>query len=149
MRLTLRLPPRPGKRSSPSQGFASLSPAAATDHDAITTQAAVMTDGVTIYQSDPDEAIERLAQLDSTRRPSGRVLVAAVGGEPRAALPLDGGRAIADPFHRTAELVSLLELRIAQTDGRSSRGRLSRAAAALRRGRRASGGLAPAARALR
>ena len=74
-----------------------------------------MTDGVTIYQSDPNEAIERLAQLDSTRCPSGRVLVAAVGGEPRAALPLEGGRAIADPFHPTAELVSLLEVRRAAT----------------------------------
>lgn len=48
-----------------------------------------MTDGVTIYQSEPDQAMERLAQLDS-----GRVLVAAVGGEPRAALPLKGGQAV-------------------------------------------------------
>lgn len=104
--------------------------------------------GVASPQSDPDQAIERLAQLDSARCPSGRVLVAAVGGEPRAALPLEGGRAIADPFHRTAELMSLLELRVAQTNGRSSRGRLARLAEALRRGRRASGGLAPAARAL-
>ena len=68
-----------------------------------------MTDGVTIYVSEPDEAIERLARLDSARRPSGQVLVAAVGGEPMAALPLGGGPAIADPFQRTAALVSLLE----------------------------------------
>jgi hypothetical protein len=85
-----------------------------------------MTDGVTIYQSDPDEAIQRLAQLDSARLPSGAVLVAAVGGEPRAALPRDGGRPIADPFRRTAELVRLLELRRAQLEVRPSTRRLAR-----------------------
>jgi hypothetical protein len=31
-----------------------------------------------------------------------------------AALPLRGGRAIADPFHRTAALVQMLELRAGQ-----------------------------------
>ena len=76
-----------------------------------------MTDGVTIYRSDPDESIERLAQLDSTRCPGSPLLVAAVDGEPRAAVPVERGRAIADPFHRTAELVSLLELRRAQMNG--------------------------------
>jgi hypothetical protein len=101
-----------------------------------------MTDGVTMYVSEPDEAIERLAQLDSARRPSGPVLVAAVSGEPVAALPLDGGPAIADPFQRTAALVSLLELRVAQMRGRPSPGRLARLIVALRRGARASGELA-------
>jgi hypothetical protein len=85
-----------------------------------------MTNGVTMYLSEPDEAILRLAQLDSARRPSGPVLVAVVGGEPAAALPLDGGPAIADPFQRTAELVSLLELRVAQMRDRPSPRRLAR-----------------------
>jgi len=84
-----------------------------------------MTDGITIYQSDPGATIERLAQLDSAPSPGGRVLVAAVAGEPRAALPLDGGPAVADPFHRTAELVALLGMRVAQLNGRSSRARLA------------------------
>jgi hypothetical protein len=101
-----------------------------------------MTYGVTMYVSEPDEAIERLAQLDSARRPSGPVLAAAVGGEPAAALPLDGGPAIADPFQPTAGLVSLLELRLAQMRGRPSPGRLARVIVALRRGARASGELA-------
>lgn len=96
-----------------------------------------MTDGVTIYLSEPDEAIERLARLDSARCPSGPVLVAAVGGEPVAALPLAGGPAIADPFQRTAAHVSLLELRIAQIRNRPSPGRRARVIAALRRGARA------------
>jgi hypothetical protein len=80
-----------------------------------------MTDTVSIYQLDPDATIERLAALDSSPCPLGRVLVAAVAGEPRAALPLDGGPAVADPFHRTAELVSLLETRAAQLKGQSRR----------------------------
>ena len=101
-----------------------------------------MTDGVSIYLSELDEAIERLAQLDSARRPSGPVLVAAVAGEPVAALPLDGGPAIADPFQQTAALVSLLELRVAQMRARPNAGRLARLIVALRRGGPASGELA-------
>jgi hypothetical protein len=92
-----------------------------------------MTDGVTIYLSEPDEAIERLARLDSATRPRGQVLVAAVAGEPAAALPLDGGPAIADPFQRTAALVSLLELRVAQMRARPHPGPLARLIVALRR----------------
>jgi hypothetical protein len=101
-----------------------------------------MTDGVTMYLSEPDEAIERLAQLDSARRPNGPVLVAAVGDEPVAALPLDGGPAIANPFKRTAALVSLLELRVAQMRGRPTAGRRARLIAALRLGARGSAELA-------
>jgi hypothetical protein len=89
-----------------------------------------MTDSVTIYRSQPDEAVERLARLDSARRPRGPVLVAAIGGEPVAAVPIDGGPAIADPFRPTAALVSLLELRVAQTRGRQRRARLARSIAA-------------------
>ena len=33
-----------------------------------------------------------------------------------AALPLDGGEPIADPFHHTAEIVDLLRLRAAQAE---------------------------------
>jgi hypothetical protein len=55
------------------------------------------------------EALVRLAQLDSVRPPAPvPMLVAEVGGELRAALPLDGGPAIADPFRRTAQLVAIL-----------------------------------------
>jgi hypothetical protein len=90
-----------------------------------TEEANPMTDTVSIYQSDPDAAIERLAALDSSPCPRGRVLVAAVAGEPVAALPLDGSPAVADPFHRTAELVTLLQMRVAQLSGRSRRRRLA------------------------
>ena len=55
-------------------------------------------------------AIERLAQLDSRPVPAGPVFVAEVAGELRAAIPVSGGEAIADPFQRTAELVAMLRL---------------------------------------
>jgi hypothetical protein len=59
-------------------------------------------------------ALGTLALLDSRPRPRGRALVAVVDGRIEAALAVDSGRAIADPFERTAELVSLLETRAAQ-----------------------------------
>jgi hypothetical protein len=95
-----------------------------------------MTDDVTIYLSEPDPTIERLAKLDSSPCPTGHVLVAAVAGEPRAALPLDGGAAVADPFHLSAELVSLLRVRAAQLNDRSRRQRLVVLPAWFLRGRR-------------
>jgi hypothetical protein len=68
------------------------------------------------------EAIERLAQLDSRRAPSGPVLVAEVGGELWAALSLDDHHAVADPFRPTGELVALLAERARQIH-RAARGR--------------------------
>ena len=59
-------------------------------------------------------AVQRLAQRDSARPPDGDVVLAEVDGEVVAAMPLDGGGAIADPFVPTAEIVRLLELRAAQ-----------------------------------
>jgi hypothetical protein len=61
------------------------------------------------------EALCRLAQLDSAPTPgTAPMLIAEVAGELRAAVPLYGGREIADPFHRTAELVALLTERTRQ-----------------------------------
>jgi hypothetical protein len=58
--------------------------------------------------------LQRLAQLDSASTPRGTTLVAEVDGRLRAALPLEGGRPIADPFHRGAELIELLRTRARQ-----------------------------------
>jgi hypothetical protein len=54
------------------------------------------------------DALDRIAQLDSSRAPRGVVLVAEVGGEIWAAISLDDNHAVADPFHPTGELVALL-----------------------------------------
>ncbi len=71
---------------------------------------------VTLRQSSvaDRESIRLLAELDSARVPSGPALVAEIDGRLRAALPLDGSPAIADPFHRGLDLVELLRLRAAQ-----------------------------------
>ncbi|MEA2308482.1 MAG: hypothetical protein QOG41_1812 [Thermoleophilaceae bacterium] len=60
------------------------------------------------------DAIERLAQLETAERPQGEMLLAERDGEVVAALPLDGGRPLADPFRRTAGAVELLALRARQ-----------------------------------
>jgi len=79
-------------------------------------------DAVTLRFSRPedDRALEQLAQLDSARAPHGPHLVAEVGGALRAAISLTDGAVIADPFHRTAELVELLRAQARQLpDGRT------------------------------
>jgi hypothetical protein len=71
---------------------------------------------VVIRAARPDDglALAALAVLDDMEPPMGDVLVAEVGGSIRAALPLDGSCAFADPFRRTADLVALLKARAAQ-----------------------------------
>jgi hypothetical protein len=59
-------------------------------------------------------ALRRLAALDSTAAPLGPTLVAEIDGRLRAALPLDGGPAVADPRHDGLDLVELLRLRALQ-----------------------------------
>jgi len=63
---------------------------------------------------DDDRALARLAGLDSASVPAEPLLLAEVGGELHAALSLRDGAVIADPFHRTAQLVSLLQTRASQ-----------------------------------
>jgi hypothetical protein len=60
------------------------------------------------------EAIERLALLESRPGPDSRCVVAEVEGKIVAALPLRGGKILADPFRPTAHLIPLLELRAEQ-----------------------------------
>jgi hypothetical protein len=86
-----------------------------------------MTDPVLIrHATDTDHAaLVRLAERDSAGRPPAPVLVAFIRGEARAAISLSTGAVIADPFHRTAELARLLQLRAVQLVEleRPSRGR--------------------------
>jgi hypothetical protein len=53
-------------------------------------------------------ALRRLATLDSAQPLEGEVLVAYAAGDLRAALAVDTGRSVADPFYPSAELVDLL-----------------------------------------
>jgi hypothetical protein len=71
---------------------------------------------ITIRAAGPEdaEALRRLAQRDSRTVPDGELLIALVEGEARAAISLTSGEAIADPFHRTDELVRMLTVRGSQ-----------------------------------
>lgn len=71
---------------------------------------------VTVRRSASADRAElgRLAELDSASPPRGPALIAEADSRMVAALPLASGRAIADPFEPTAELVALLELRRSQ-----------------------------------
>jgi hypothetical protein len=74
--------------------------------------------------------LARLAALDSARPLSGEVLVAAAGGELRAALSLETGRAVADPFWPSGELVDLLRAAAGERPRRRVRRRAARVALA-------------------
>ena len=65
---------------------------------------------LTLRLAGPDDgpAVRRLAQLDSSRPPSGRGLLAVMGDDPVAALGLETGAVVADPFVPTADVVDVL-----------------------------------------
>ena len=67
-----------------------------------------------------DEAANRrLAVLDSAFLPKGELLLAETGSELWAAISVDTGHAVADPFRPSADLVELLRLRAARIRGES------------------------------
>ena len=59
-------------------------------------------------------ALARLAALDSSSPPTGSSLVAEVGSEMWAAIEIDSGAAIADPFRPSGDLVELLRFHAAR-----------------------------------
>jgi hypothetical protein len=61
---------------------------------------------VTFRYARPDDAraLAELAQLDSSRAPTGTILVAEADGELWAAVSLEDGHAIATPFRPSGEL---------------------------------------------
>jgi hypothetical protein len=69
-------------------------------------------------------AVRRLAVLDSSSPPTGEILLAEMDDELWAALSVDTGAAIADPFRPSADLVDLLRLRASGLAG-EERGRRS------------------------
>jgi len=70
-------------------------------------------------REDDAAALERLAKLDSRRAPRGVVLLAEVEGTPWAAVSLDDGQAVADPFRPTSEMLLLLHARVRQLRDRA------------------------------
>lgn len=62
-------------------------------------------------------SLRRLAERDSVGAPHGRLLGAEADGELVAAVSLDSGTIIADPFRATTSAVELLELRAQQLGG--------------------------------
>jgi hypothetical protein len=69
-----------------------------------------------------EAAVARVAALDSGRAPEGDAMLGFVAGELWAVMPLDGGRPLADPFHRTTELVELLRYSVEGGRARRKRG---------------------------
>ena len=73
-------------------------------------QLALTTQPVTLRPARAEDArtLSELAQLDSAHPLHGDVLLAETETGPLAALELATGRAVADPFRRSAETVGLL-----------------------------------------
>ena len=73
-------------------------------------------ESITIRLSRPGDeaALRQLAGRDSAPQPEGSMLVALVGEDLRAAVSVNDGEAIADPFHPTAGLVRMLTARAEQ-----------------------------------
>jgi len=85
----------------------------------------VSTDSISIrpFTDSDARAVRAVAQRDSSTVPAGMLLVAEVGGRVRAALSLDTGDVVADPFAPSGELVDLLRARARQLEGRPRRRR--------------------------
>ena len=66
--------------------------------------------------AEDDGPLARLAALDSSKPPHQPVAVAEVGGELRAALSLNDGSLVADPFHLTGGVADLLRAYARQLD---------------------------------
>ena len=84
---------------------------------------AAAADGVRLVlrrsSAEDEQSLARLARLDSAPRPRGDMLVAEVDGAIVAAVPFDGGPAIADPFRPTADVVAILQARAELLAGRT------------------------------
>jgi hypothetical protein len=76
----------------------------------------VHSDAITIRHSTDEDrgALRRLAQLDDRPPLHGAALLGFVDGELRAAVPVERGAPLADPFRTTGDVIDLLRLRAAQ-----------------------------------
>lgn len=88
-------------------------------------------------------ALAQLAAVDSRPPLAGPVLGAEVDGELVAAISIDGGELVANPFRRTSELGALLRARVEQLREARPRRRRLRRDRPRRRARAALGGSPP------
>ena len=75
-----------------------------------------MTEPITLrHSADGDrERVLELSQLDGRPAPTGDLLLAEVGGKLWAAVGIDDGAAVSDPFEPAGEVVWLLQMRAEQ-----------------------------------
>jgi hypothetical protein len=92
-------------RTAERQRASTSAPASRSDQTAVVLRFA---------QPQDDADITRLAQLDDAPTPVSPIMLAAIDGEPVAALSLSDGRAVANPFVATQKAVTLLRLHAAQ-----------------------------------
>ena len=78
---------------------------------------------VTFAHPDDAAALRRLAELDDAPELAGEILVAMIDGEAVAALSLDDGRVVANPFVLTSDAVELLRGSATGLTGRRRRRR--------------------------
>ena len=69
---------------------------------------------IRIADAQDEPALPYLAELDSAQPPVGATLIAELCARPVAALSLADGKAIADPFLPTSEILELLRFRARQ-----------------------------------
>jgi hypothetical protein len=69
---------------------------------------------IRMERTEDERSVIRLAQLDSAWPPAGPRLLVVAAGRPLAAISLESGRVIADPFVPSGPLVELLRARAAQ-----------------------------------
>jgi hypothetical protein len=84
----------------------------------LSTERVVPEQAVTLrrYSAEDHGRLTHLAALDSSKPPPQPVVVAEVGGELRAALSLNDGSLVADPFHLTGGVTDLLRAYARQLD---------------------------------
>jgi hypothetical protein len=88
-----------------------------------------VTEPITIRHSAEDDRalVLELSELDGRPAPTGNLLLAEVGGKLWAAVGIDDGAAVSDPFEPAGEVEWLLQMRAEQErSARAPRSRLGR-----------------------